>query len=64
MNEPATLDELIDHLVDHRRRNPDHGPYHVEVRERLILRLPKTVTHDDNDKVVMLAGTKHHWGYG
>lgn len=55
----ATLDEIIAWLVEHRRQYPEHGTWHLEVRDRLIVIPPSIVTHDDIDQVVTLYGVPY-----
>jgi len=56
MTQTASLDALIDHLVAHRKQYPDHGNWPVELRDRIVALPPKQLTHDEHDKVVILAG--------
>jgi len=56
MNPPMTLDELIVYLTNHRAEFPEHGRYHIEMREHLLAAPPQKLTHDDHDRVVILIG--------
>jgi len=53
---PATLDEVIDYLCQHRESYPHHGKWHLELRDRIVALPPSVLTHDDHDQVVILAG--------
>lgn len=53
---PATLDQLIAHLVAHREQYPHHSDWPVEMRSHLLAVLPKHCAHDDQEQVVLLAG--------
>ena len=58
-NKILTRDELIDYLLEHKRKWPDKGHYHVELRDRIIVAEPKVLAHDDKMQVVILAGIQY-----
>ena len=58
-NKILTRDELIDYLLEHKRKWPDKGHYHVELRDRIVAAEPLGLKHDDFMEVVILAGIQH-----